>query len=111
MSYELRQTTILEAEIDVLREQLTRAKEENIELIRNYVDEFRNNERLRKGFNSNVGFDIYLDDNTTWSNAINLRNNNSNNPEYVTFNNYDINRVFTGTDQQHSQIRLAVHSV
>ena len=32
MSYELRQTTILEAEIDVLKEQLTRAKEENIEL-------------------------------------------------------------------------------
>lgn len=32
MSYELRQTTILEAEIDVLREQLTRAKEENIKL-------------------------------------------------------------------------------
>ena len=32
MSYELRQTTILEAEIDVLREQLTRTKEENIEL-------------------------------------------------------------------------------
>ena len=32
MSYELRQTTILEAEIDVLREHLTRAKEENIEL-------------------------------------------------------------------------------
>jgi len=32
MSYELRQTTILEAEIDVLREQLTRAKEENIDL-------------------------------------------------------------------------------
>jgi hypothetical protein len=32
MSYELRQTTILEAEIEVLREQLTRAKEENIGL-------------------------------------------------------------------------------
>jgi len=32
MSYELRQTTILEAEIDVLKEQLTRAKDENIEL-------------------------------------------------------------------------------
>jgi hypothetical protein len=32
MSYELRHTTILEAEIDVLREQLTRAKEENIKL-------------------------------------------------------------------------------
>ena len=32
MSYELRQTTILEAEIDVLREQLTRAKEENRDL-------------------------------------------------------------------------------
>lgn len=32
MSYELKQTTILEAEIDVLREQLTRAKEENKDL-------------------------------------------------------------------------------
>ena len=32
MSYELRQTTILEAEIDVLKEQLTRAKDENVEL-------------------------------------------------------------------------------
>lgn len=32
MSYELRQTTILEAQIDVLRDQLTRAKEENIDL-------------------------------------------------------------------------------
>lgn len=32
MSYELRQTTILEAEIEVLREQLTRAKEETRDL-------------------------------------------------------------------------------
>ena len=32
MSYELRQTTILEAEIDVLREHLTKLKEENIQL-------------------------------------------------------------------------------
>ena len=70
--------------------------------VRNYIDEFRNNQRLRKGFNSNIGFDIYLDDNTTWSNAINLRNNNSNNPEYVTFNNYDINGVFTGTNFRNS---------
>jgi len=70
--------------------------------VRNYIDEFRNNQRLRKGFNSNIGFDIYIDDNTTWSNAINLRNNNSNNPEYVTFNNYDINRVFTGTNFRNS---------
>ena len=70
--------------------------------VRNYIDEFRNNERLRKGFNSNIGFDINLDDNTTWSNAINLRNNNSNNPEYVTFNNYDVNLVFTGTNFRNS---------
>jgi len=70
--------------------------------VRNYIDEFRNNERLRKGYNSNIGFDIYINDNTTWSNAINLRNNNSNNPEYVTFNNYDINRVFTGTNFRNS---------
>lgn len=32
MSYKLRQTTILEAEIEVLRERLTKLKEENIQL-------------------------------------------------------------------------------
>lgn len=32
MSYEVRQTTILEAEIEVLRERLTKLKEENIQL-------------------------------------------------------------------------------
>lgn len=32
MSYELRQTTILEAEIEVLRDRLTKLKEENKEL-------------------------------------------------------------------------------
>jgi outer membrane receptor for ferrienterochelin and colicins len=70
--------------------------------VRNYIDEYRNNERLRKGYNSNIGFDIYLDDNTTWSNAINLRNNNSTNPEYVTFYNFDSNRVYTGTTSRNS---------
>lgn len=32
MSYELRQTTILEAEIEVLRDQITKLREENKEL-------------------------------------------------------------------------------
>ena len=42
MSYELRQTTILEAEIEVLRDRLTKLKEENKELRmklkQNYID-------------------------------------------------------------------------
>ena len=70
--------------------------------IKKYIDEYRNNERLSKGYNSNIGFDIYLNDNTTWSNAINLRNNDSGNPEDVSYYNYDLNHVYNGTTYRNS---------
>lgn len=70
--------------------------------IKKYIDEYRNNDRLSKGYNSNIGFDIYLNDNTTWSNAINLRNNDSSNPENVTYYNYDLNHIFTEATYRNS---------
>jgi outer membrane receptor protein involved in Fe transport len=70
--------------------------------IKKYIDEYRNNERLSKGYNSNIGFDIYLNENTTWSNAINLRNNDSSNPENVSYYNYDLNRIYTGATYRNS---------
>jgi len=70
--------------------------------IKNYIDEYRNNERLSKGYNSTIGFDIYLTDNTTWSNAINLRNNDSSNPEGISYFNYDLNHLYTGTTFRNS---------
>ncbi len=61
---------------------------------RNYIDERRYNERIRFGLNYNVGVDFYLDKNTTWTHAINYRDNDGSNPETVSYFNYDANRVF-----------------
>jgi outer membrane receptor protein involved in Fe transport len=70
--------------------------------VNKYIDEYRNNERLSKGYNSNIGFDLYLTDNTTWSNAINLRNNVSSNPEGISYFNYDLNHLYTETTSRNS---------
>lgn len=69
---------------------------------RNYIDELRNNERLSKGYNSNFGIDLYLDKTTTWSNAVNIRKNNGENPETISYTNYDVNHVYTNTNYRFS---------
>ena len=65
---------------------------------RNFINERRNNERLSKGFNTNFGFDWYLDKSTTWTNSINLRRSRGENPERVFFDNFDANQDFLFTD-------------
>ncbi|NMH28951.1 outer membrane beta-barrel family protein [Flavobacterium silvaticum] len=67
---------------------------------RNYIDERRENERLNKGYNANYGFDWFLTDKTTWTNALNLRRNSNQNPETVDYYNYDANQNFTGQTQR-----------
>ena len=72
---------------------------------KNYIDERRYNERLRHGLNLNFGMDYFFDKNTTWTNALNYRNNDGSNPETVSYFNYDANRIFKGvnyriTDEQ-----------
>jgi len=61
--------------------------------VRNYIDERRENERVSEGFNGNFGFDWYLDKSTTWTNAINYRKNDGDNPESVLYYNFDANRL------------------
>lgn len=61
---------------------------------RNYIDESRQYERLRKGYNSNFGMEWFLDSSTTWTNSVNLRKNSGENPDYVSFNNFDTDRNF-----------------
>ncbi|MBD3580900.1 TonB-dependent receptor domain-containing protein [Flavobacterium selenitireducens] len=63
---------------------------------RSYTNERRENERLNKGYNTTTGFDWYIDKSLTWTNQINLRIFNNNNPETVKFYNYDADRNFTG---------------
>jgi outer membrane receptor protein involved in Fe transport len=74
---------------------------------RNFINERRDNERLNKGFNTNFGFDWYLDKSMTWTNSINLRRYRGQNPERVFYDNFDAghNYVFTDTrfNDQHSK--------
>lgn len=67
---------------------------------RNYVDERRENDRHSAGYNANYGFDWYLTEKTTWTNAINLRKFDSENPETVNYFNYDADRNYTGLVQR-----------
>ena len=67
-----------------------------------YINEFRSNERLSKGYNSNFGIDLYIDKTTTWSNAVNLRKNNGSNPETISYENFDVNNVYLNTNYRFS---------
>jgi hypothetical protein len=69
---------------------------------RNFIDERRKNERISKGYNSNFGIDLYIDKATTWSNSMNIRKNNGDNPESVSFTNYDVNHLYTGTNYRNN---------
>lgn len=65
---------------------------------RNYIDETKTNERLSKGYNSNFGLEWYLSKATTWTNSFNLRRYLGENPETVTFRNFDADRNFLFTN-------------
>ncbi|MEW5675266.1 TonB-dependent receptor [Flavobacterium enshiense] len=62
-----------------------------------YINERRNNERSREGFNTNFGMEWYLDKTTTWTNALSIRKNDGSNPDNVFFYNFDENYVPTFT--------------
>ncbi len=64
---------------------------------RNYINERKDNERLRKGFNSNFGMDWFLTESATWTNSLNIRKYAGENPEQVFYDNYDAqnNYLFT----------------
>ena len=54
-----------------------------------YINERRTNNRFNEGFNSNFGIDIFLDKNTTWSNALTFSKRRGENPDNVFFYNFD----------------------
>jgi outer membrane receptor for ferrienterochelin and colicins len=53
-----------------------------------------NRERGRKGYNYNIGIDLFLDKTLTWTNTFNYRKNNGVNPENNVLKNNDINNNF-----------------
>lgn len=64
-----------------------------------FVDQKNNNERLRKSFNTNFGMEWFLTKSTTWTNTFSYRKSSGDNPENVTFQNFNPNHdyLFTRT--------------
>lgn len=76
-----------------------------------YINERRNNERAREGFNSNFGFEWFLDKSITWTNTLSVRKNNGTNPDNVLYYNFDENHTPTFirnrfNDQNNDEINL-----
>ena len=57
-----------------------------------YIDERRNNERLRKSYNSNIGAEIFISPTTSWTNTFAYRKSDGENPDNVFQYFYDQNR-------------------
>lgn len=63
----------------------------------NFIYERRNNSRNGNNYNGNFGFDWYLDKSLTWTNSFSYRKNTTDNPETLTFQNFDANNIFQST--------------
>ncbi len=65
---------------------------------KNYINEKRDNTRTGNSYNATIGMDWFLDKSTTWTNSVNFRKNNGQNPESVSYDNYDLNYVYQSTN-------------
>lgn len=64
---------------------------------KNYLDEDRETERTRDGFNGRAGIEWTVAPNTFWTNAVNYQKDNGENNDLINFNNFDAARNFTGS--------------
>jgi len=58
-----------------------------------YLEERRNNERLRKGYNGNIGLEWYVTPTASWTNTFAYRKSDGENPDNVFLYNFNSNRV------------------
>ncbi len=61
-----------------------------------FVDEFRETERIRKGFNTNFGVEWYINDSASFTNSIVLRDSDNESTTLNEIFQYDSNRNLTG---------------
>lgn len=64
---------------------------------KNYLDEDRETERTRDGFNGRAGIEWTVAPNTFWTNAVNYQKDDGENNDLINFNNFDAARNFTGS--------------
>ncbi|MFL9844406.1 TonB-dependent receptor domain-containing protein [Flavobacterium rhizosphaerae] len=62
-----------------------------------YVNEDSDRERLRRGVNANFGIDWYLTKTLSWTNAINFRRSNGDNPTKTYYDYYLADKTFNYT--------------
>ena len=65
--------------------------------IKNFLNEDRNTERTRDGFNGKAGIEWTVAPNTFWTNAINYEKDNGENNDLINYNNFDATHNFTGS--------------
>nr|WP_315146732.1 TonB-dependent receptor [uncultured Flavobacterium sp.] len=65
--------------------------------IKNFLDEDRDTERTRDGFNGRAGIEWTVAPNTFWTNAINFQKNTGENNDLINYNNFDAAYNFTGS--------------
>lgn len=65
--------------------------------VKNYLNEDRDTERTRDGFNGRAGVEWTVAPNTYWTNAINYEKNTGEDTDLINYNNYDAAHNFTGT--------------
>jgi outer membrane receptor protein involved in Fe transport len=64
---------------------------------KNFLDEDRDTKRTREGFNGRAGIEWAITPTTFWTNAINYQKNTGEDRDLINYNNFDANRIFTGS--------------
>ncbi len=62
-----------------------------------FVNEQRNNERLRKGYNANFGIDLFLNKSTNWTHSVSFNQTRGENPDNVFLDYFDDSNTPTFT--------------
>lgn len=63
--------------------------------VKNYIYEKRRVNRRSNGYNGNLGIELYLTENTSWTHVINYRENTGLSPDNVDYYDYDANKILT----------------
>lgn len=62
-----------------------------------FINERRDTEREREGYTANFGLELFLDKTTTWTNSVNIRSSDGNNPTETYFDYYEADGTFDKT--------------
>jgi outer membrane receptor for ferrienterochelin and colicins len=85
----------------------TKIDQENLNTdgsLKSYLEERRDSKKFGEGANVNFGIELFLDKNTSWTNALSYRNNDGGNKENVLYYNYNGNKSFINTGQRFNDL-------